>query len=300
MQNLPTELTIRGRSFSNKELNQIQTLTQEHFFQGRTFISKVICETLEWRQPNGWLKDRACRDVLRTLEKLGLINLPESKILRKVGLQEKISSKKDVKALKPLSTNLVTSFPQSVCLKLAKGNSEEKLWNYFVDTYHYLGHKVVVGRCLKYLVEADSIILGAISFSSSAWHLAPRNALLSQFIDKIHIRDAVINNSRFLVLPHVQVPNLASHILSIAVRQVYHDWHNYYSIEPLIIETFVEPNRFHGTCYKAANWIQIGTTKGFKKSGASYQYQQSPKQIFIYPLRKGLRKQIEGAIKHTK
>ncbi|WP_081752637.1 Druantia anti-phage system protein DruA [Kallotenue papyrolyticum] len=291
-QELPDAIIIRGRSFNKHELRIIQRLVRKHFDQGRTFISKRVCETLNWRQPNGWLKDRACRDVLRQLEELNIVVLPDSKVKTHrsdPNFARQTYSKPTI--ISELPTPII-EYPTTLSLQLAKGNSAEQVWNRVVDTHHYLGHKVVVGRCLKYLIKADGELVAAICFSSSAWHLAARNKLLTKFIKEEEIRDLVINNSRFMILPHVRVPNLASKILALATRQVVNDWTDYYSVTPQFVETFVDSDRFPGTCYKAANWLEIGMTKGYAKKGASYHNSQRPKQIYIYGLTKTLRKQL--------
>lgn len=275
--------------FSRKELRLIERLVRKHYSEGRTAISIAICEKLNWRQPNGWLKDRACRDVLRTLERQKLVKLPKSKSKHKAK-QKLISPEVCIPTLQELRP--ITKYPQEIQLELAKGNNAETKWNKLVNQYHYLGHKVVVGRCLKYLVYADNELVGAICFSSASWSLSSRALFLDGIVDLNKVHDCVINNSRFLILPNIQIPNLASTVLSIATKRVVEDWREYYSLEPLIVETFVEPSRFYGTCYKAANWLEIGTTKGYAKKGNTYNYKQEPKQIFVYGLNKLIRKKI--------
>jgi len=188
----------------------------------------------------------------------------------------------------------VVKMPTNLELELAKGNAAELLWNTLVQKYHYLGHKVQVGRCLKYLVRGDGQLVAAISFSSPAWRVSVRDELLRLLglADAKRARDVVINNSRFLILPTVQAPHLASRILAAAARQVIVDWAWYYSIEPLIAETFVEPERFEGTCYRAANWLQIGVTKGYAKVGASHHNSQQPKMMFVYGLTRSCRRNL--------
>ncbi|MCC7165018.1 MAG: DUF4338 domain-containing protein [Anaerolineae bacterium] len=297
-QKFPKQLTLRSRTFSQEELLLICRLVKKHFDKGRTCISMVICEELEWRQPNGWLKDRACRDVLRRLEEKGIVQLPPSMVKR----ERKAGGRNNSKKTRNLELILspVTGYPKSLDFELAKGDRAELLWNSLVDTYHYLGHKVSVGRCLKYLIRADGVLVGAISFSSASWHLASRNKLLEKFMDLTQIRDLVINNSRFLILPNVVVPNLASTVLSLATKKVVVDWTNYYSITPQIVETFVDSEKFLGTCYRAANWLEIGETKGYAKKGASFHNSQTSKQIFLYGLSKSVRKKLLNATKRER
>jgi hypothetical protein len=182
-------------------------------------------------------------------------------------------------------------------LEFAKGNAAEKTWNQLVEEHHYLGHQVVVGRCLKYLVKLDDKLVGAISFSSASWRLQTRDQLLGNLgWDQAEIRDRVINNSRFLILPTVKIPNLASGVLSIATRQVRQDWELYYGVRPYVVETFVQPSRFKGTCYQASNWIQVGITKGFAKRGATYRNSQEPKALFLHGLEPRIRTRLNRVI----
>lgn len=287
-------LTIRGRRFTYRGLRTIMRCVAQHYHEGRTRISEVICIRLGWRQPNGWLKDRACRDALRRLEKLRLIKLPG----RLDGDRTESDSRRvfnaDNHALPRGLLKPVTAMPENIELEFAKGNEAEPIWNALVDKYHYLGHRVQVGRCLKYLIRGDGQLLGAISFASPAWKLAIRDELMRQlgFPKEAKARDVVINNSRFLILPKVRVPHLASRVLAAATRKAAEDWRWFYSIEPLIAETFVEPRRFEGTCYRAANWIEIGTTSGYAKVGASHHNSQQPKTMFVYGLTREHRRRL--------
>ncbi len=289
-------MILRGREFSNSDIAIIRSCVSEYYNLGRTQISKIICEMLNWRQPNGWLKDRACREVLRILESKDEINLPPSKINKKNNAIriEKTDDKEKILSQFDLTTPIV-DFPDEIKFVFAKGNKHERVWNAIVDKYHYLGNQVAVGRAIKYLLLNDNKILGAISFSSASWHLIQRDILLGN-LGISQPRDYVINNSRFLILPNVKVKNLASCILSLATKQVTEDWSSYYSITPLIAETFVQPSLYDGTCYRAANWINIGTTKGYAKRGAYYHNSQEPKLIFLYGLTKNIRRDLSKMV----
>jgi hypothetical protein len=157
-----------------------------------------------------------------------------------------------------------------------------------------------VGRCIKYIVKRGDDIVAAISFSSAAWGLEQRNLLLSELgIPPWDIRDLVINNSRYLLLSEKGCVNLASRILALATSRVAIDWYNYYSIRPRIAETFVEPSRFEGTCYKAANWVMVGHTRGFKKVGSVHSNSQAPKLIFLYGLTSATRSRLRQLAART-
>ena len=288
-------LVLRGRRFTYRGLRTTMRCVAEHYSEGRTRISQVVCQRLSWRQPNGWLKDRACRDILRRLDELHIVKLPPRLTTPK---QEKMCPNSSGYArLSPEIVAPMLAMPKTIELEFAKGNAAERVWNALIETHHYLGHRVQVGRCLKYLVRGDGNLLGAISFSSPAWRLAVRDELLERMgIEGPSARDLVINNSRFCILPQVRVPHLASRVLACATRQVTVDWSQFYSIEPFLAETFVEPKLFEGTCYRAANWQEIGMTNGYGKIGASHHNSQQPKIIFVYGLTRACRRKLAEII----
>lgn len=291
-----TPIILRGRKFTATSIGAVKSCVEKYYEYGRTRISKEVCKRLNWKQPNGWLKDRACREVLKELEVMGVIKLPKSKSKRKTTNQKK-DAKDEPNFEKYIMDRSVTDIPENIEFILAKSNNEERIWNYLVERNHYLGHKVIVGRCLKYLVLTDNVVLGAIAYSSPAWHLGARNQILQKLgFAQDDIMNKVINNSRFLILPNVKVQNLASKILSLSINQIVVDWTWYYSIRPLVAETFVQPSRFYGTSYKAANWLEIGTTKGYAKSGMSYHNSQEPKAIYIYGLNKEIRSKLRKVV----
>lgn len=297
--NLPERglpLRIRGRLWGATELAVVAQVVEQYWKSGRTKISEEICERLDWRQPNGWLKDRACRDLLLRLDSLQVLKLPP-RLSDGGGTPPNPTRGPDHLSQYDLSSEILDV--PTFGLTLAKGNSWERVWNQAIDRFHYLGHRGGVGRCLKYLVTSEDDLLGAISFSSPAWMLKPRDrALASLGMTAAQIADYVINNNRFLILPHVRVRNLASRILGAATAQVVSDWNTYYALTPLVAETFVEPRRFNGTSYRAANWVHVGTSRGYLKKGGRHENSQKPKLVFLYGLqrryRRGLAKYYEA------
>lgn len=291
---ITTPITLRGRKFTASSIGAVKSCVKTYRKFGRTRISREVCIRLNWKQPNGWLKDRACRDALVQLENLGVIKLPKSKVKRKI--------KKENNNVEPglgqyVVASDVSEIPEVIEFVLAKSNKEEQIWNYLVEKYHYLGHKVIVGRALKYLIVSENVILGAIAYSSPAWSLGARNQILQKMgFTHDDIMNKVVNNSRFLILPTVKAKNLASKILSLSTAKIVTDWTLYYSITPLVAETFVQPSRYLGTSYKAANWLEIGITKGYAKSGMSYHNSQEPKKIYLYGLSKETRSELVKAI----
>lgn len=283
--------TIRGRYFPVHDLETIREIVISHFDKGRTRASIEICEKLDWRQPNGWLKDRACREVLRTLEQQGYISLPALK-------SNPIGNSHRGTVLSDFSGSIDSRELVSICfgdikVSQVKGTKEEALWNWLINEHHYLGFSVLVGRALKYIAWYKKQIIGAWSLSDCAWSLESRDSLLKQVgLNLMDVRSCVINNSRFLVMPWTKVPNLASSLLSLVARRAKTDWKAYYSVAPALIETFVETELFLGTCYKAANWMLIGKTRGYRKIGKAHQNSQTSKAVFVYPLSRKLRAQL--------
>lgn len=293
---ITTPITLRGRKFTASSLGAVKSCVKKYYKFGRTRISREICMRLNWKQPNGWLKDRACREALMQLETLGVIKLPKSKSKKKI-ITEKQNNKAEPNFGNYIVDASISEIPENIEFILAKSNREEQIWNYLVEKYHYLGHKVTVGRCLKYLIVSKGTILGAIAYSSPAWRLGTRNQILQELgFTPDDIMNKVINNSRFLILPAVKVKNLASKMLSLSIEKVVIDWTNYYSIEPLVAETFVQPSKFYGTSYKAANWLEVGITKGYAKQGMSYHNSQEPKKIYLYGLNKLMRSKLMRAV----
>ena len=282
------DVIIRGIHIGKKELDEINTLVQKHWQQGRTFISKAICQHWEWKQPNGWLKDRACRDMLLTLEKKGLIALPSTKRKNKQNKRKPQQQKYQIDT-SPCEGS-ITDY-NSLEFSMVRKSSREGLWNYLVATYHYLGNPVIVGSHLKYLVYLDGQIVACLGWGSAAWRVSSRDLFIGwdQQTRKRNLH-LLANNVRFLILPWVRIPHLASKIMAQNAKLLVKDWLEFYNVQLLLLETFVDLARFKGTCYKAANWIHVGDTAGNAKSGANYLYHGNSKAVFLYPVHKKFKK----------
>ena len=293
---LPERLWLRGRWFSQAELCRIRQIVTDHYDAGRTKASEAICEELDWRQPNGWLKDRACREVLLQMEKLQLLQLPPRRADAKGNATRVLTRKSFADSFeRPGCVERLN--PKAIKVVQVKGSSDEPLWNWLVATHHYLGFTVGVGRCLKYLVYQDAVPVAALAFATAAWAVGARDrALTSVGYSLSEIRDLLIGNVRFVIFPWASVPNLASCVLSASVRAVADDWKAFYSITPHAVETFVDTTRFAGTSYKAANWLAVGYTRGYMKSGGSHRNGQTRKAVLIYPLSTILRHTLSDYI----
>lgn len=273
---------FRGRKFSSEDIKMIRDEIEKHPHYSKTKISKLICEILNWRQINGSLKVMALREAMARMEKIGLLKLPAR---RKSGgyYRNIIWKTKTELAISEKEINEIDF--GNVDLKMVRWTEQEKLWNYLIDTYHYLGFCTPVGRYVKYIIYSKEDILGCIGFSDGVLKLNLRDKWLGWDIEQreknLHL---VINNNRFLILPFVRVQNLASKILSIAVREVVKDWESIYKYRPVLVETFVDVSKFTGTCYRASNWIYLGRTIGKGRRGMKYFIHNQPKDVFVYPL----------------
>ena len=167
------------------------------------------------------------------------------------------------------------------------GTAQSRLWNEYVARYHYLGYTPMSGAQLRYNVFAGDQLVACISFGASAWKLQARERFIGwQDTERKKNLQLVVNNARFLVLPWIQCKGLASKILALCARRLPTDWFKRYGYSPVLLETFVETQRHRGTCYKAANWINIGQTTGRGKKSISHLQLIPVKDIWMYPLRK--------------
>jgi len=228
--------------------------------------------------------------ALVRLETMGLLRLPKRLLDR--GGRPPLATLGAVHV--PLK---LSRMPASLKLQLVASAHESRLWNSLIAEYHYLGLATPVGRLIRYVIYGDDQLLGAISYTDCAWSLAGRDQLLAKVgLPVESLRDFLIANNRFLILPSVQVPNLASRILSTSTRQVCMDWASRFNRVPLVVETFVDPSRFEGTCYRAANWLSVGLTKGYCKSGGRHSNRHSPKLLFMRGLTAVVHRRLELAI----
>ena len=281
------KLILRGRPVTSQDLDLIRPLVHQYWERGRTFISKELCRIWNWHQPNGALKDMACRELLRRLEQTGLIHLPLQKnaIDRR---QRKLCPKVLAHETHPLTGRLKEFLP--VDLKMVRGSPKEALHNSLIHQYHYLGYRQIVGPSLKYIAYIKNRPIACLSWGAAAWKVACRD----QFIGwspcaRSKNLFSIVNNTRFLILPWVRIPHLASHLLSQNIKVLASDWYHWYHYSPVLLETFVDRERFSGTSYKAANWLGVGKTQGRGKNDRHHQKNLPVKEVFLYPLKKQFR-----------
>jgi len=274
-------LSIRGRIFTITDLEIIRDVINSPSFTNRAAIAREVCRSLNWYRPNGQLKDAACRYALLKLHQNNIIQLPPPR--RNPFVKSKIIFTACTDSKQPITDNAGKLKP--ICFQLVSDYKQLKLWKEYIERYHYLGYKVIVGPQLKYFVTSQRKILACIAFGGAAWSVKPRDSWIgwTNEIRKQNL-NLIIDNVRFLILPWIKSKNLASMILAKASQIVPQHWQQQYGYKPILMETFVDKERFDGACYKAANWIYLGDTKGRGKMDHLNQYPSSIKKILVYPL----------------
>ena len=281
------KLIIRGREIKPSDIEQIKAAVERFWDKGRKYISQELCKQWGWYQHNAALKEMACRELLLRLERLGYITLPPRK--------------REIDNSKPKTTRLPKNFTLPVlrgglkdfgqlALKMVRTRKEQLLLNGLLGAYHYLGYCHPVGGAVNYLAFLQDQPIACLSWGSAAWSVKERDQFIgwskSAREKNLH---SVVNNLRYLILPSVHIEHLASKLLAINIRRLSEDWQERYGHPLYLLETFVEEGRFRGTTYKAANWIEVGKTKGYSKRGRSSFLHGQIKRIFLYPLHKDFR-----------
>lgn len=274
-----------GRQVDAATLAEIKEVIESCSGLSRTELANTVCELWEWKRPRGGLKSVECRQFLEDLHSRGLIVLPEGRRGRPSGVKTRVQRSEWGEWQEVFFATLGEIRPLKICRVLTKGQRDE--WYELVDRYHYLGYRVPFGAQLRYFIESgEGKRLGCLQFSSPAWKMALRERFIgwNQGQREKNLQK-IINNSRFLILPWVRVKNLASAILAQACRVVAGDWEEQYGIRPVLVETLVDTSRYQGTCYQAANWHHVGSTRGRGRQDREHAcHGKSPKAIYVYPL----------------
>ncbi|PJA13897.1 MAG: hypothetical protein COX65_06385 [Elusimicrobia bacterium CG_4_10_14_0_2_um_filter_56_8] len=279
-----------GRLFTAKEIELITRLISGTTKPNRAQLSRLVCDELRWFRLDGRRKDMACRVAMLRMHRDGLISLPAPLKGNSNGrIRPKSTAACDPCALLEIPAG---DFGELRFLPVDTPHDSAR-WNELIERYHYLGYKPLPGAQLRYLVFGGEHLLAALGFGAAAWAVAPRDRFIGwtagQRRRNLHL---VINNARFLVLPWIKSPNLASRILGAAARRIAGDWQERYKYSPALLETFVEKERFRGTCYRAANWTLVGATLGRGKLDRYNKWSLPVKDIFLYPLVKDFRSKL--------
>jgi len=283
-------LRYRGRLITVAEVEFIRQLLAEHPGASRRALSQRLCAAWGWRQANGALRDVVCRGLLLQLDRAGQIALPAARWVARPGRKERPGPALEVEAT-PLRAELRAIRPLE--FHQVRRTPEEPLFHRLLERYHYLGYTQPVGEHLKYIVSAAGRPLACLAWSSAPRHLGARDRFIGWSAEarRKNIR-LIAYNTRFLLLPWVEVPHLASHLLSRMAVVLAQDWERIYHHPLYFLETFVDPARFRGTCYRAANWVVLGRTTGRGKDSQSKRPNRSIKEVLGYPLVRDFRARL--------
>jgi len=284
--------TFRNRTFSSSDVALVRQVISEHPDEGRCALSRRLCLAWNWTQPNGQPKDMICRGLLLDLERKGAIRLPPmKKIPFKNPFLDRSPPEKIEIDLSPIERPLRDLFPISI--RQVRRSPLDKLCNSLIEEHHYLGYSQPVGEHLKYMVLSGERPVACLVFSSAAWHLGPRDHFIGWTPAlREKNRHLLAYNTRFLIMPWVRVPHLASHLLAQCLKRLSKDWQTLYSHPVHWVETFVDSERFKGTCYQAANWIFLGKTTGRGKFDQTRKPNRSIKDVYGYPLVRQFRERL--------
>lgn len=286
-----TEFKYRGRIITDADLLYIRELIAKHPEASRRTLSKKLCEAWQWRQANGTLSDMVCRSLLVVLERAGAITLPPVKYVRHNPLANRARPAPLLIDTTPIGGELRALGPLE--FQLVRRTAEEPLFNSLLEQYHYLAYEQPVGENLKYLVWGQSRPIACLAWSSAPRHLGARDRYIgwSPEARRQNVR-FLAYNLRYLLMPWVSVKHLASRILGRMAARISRDWENVYGHPLYFLETFVDPERFRGTCYYAANWVWLGETTGRGKASNSRVPNRSIKHVLGYPLHPQFRERL--------
>lgn len=286
-------ILCQGRLLQQSDICWLRKVVQDHPDWSRHKITKHICTKWGWSTHAGQLKTFAARSMIDKLEQRDLLDLPPIRVSYRREALPPFPKGFTVPKQKAVEKSLKEIVPLSISIP-ARNSYDDNCVGYHLNRYHYLGFNRTVGENIKYLVrDLAGNDLACLLFGSAAWKTAPRDTFIgwNQETRKENI-NFITNNTRFLILPHVRVPHLGSHILGCIMRRIQQDWIDKYAHPIHMVETFVERNLFKGTCYKAANWRCIGQTKGRSRQDRYAQLSVPKKDILIYPLTKKFRQAL--------
>jgi hypothetical protein len=285
-------LVMQGRELKDEDIALIRSLLDEHPDWCRSRLSVELCDHWSWRNAQGRRKDMAARTLLLKLERAGLIILPPRRSPSQNGNRSRVAPPVPP-AAEPIHGTLCDLQPLTVSI-VTPGSEDLRLFNGLLAHYHYLGHRNTVGENIRYLVrDRQGRPVACLLFGSAAWKCADRDAFIGweRAIRERNLQ-RLTNNTRFLVLPWVVIPHLASHVLGLVIRRIRVDWQAKYGHPVHALETFVDCSRFKGTCYRAANWLRAGATQGRTRNDREHCIRAEVKDVYLYPLIKNFRESL--------
>ena len=298
MVRMELDIKYRGRIATTEDVDFINKLISDNPEASRWALSRKLCRQWNWVQPNGALRDMVCRGYMLALHRAGYIRLPPAR----KSFNAKIYHKKPQPV--QVDDSIIASTIKEIGpleIRQVRRSKSEPLFNGLIEQYHYLGYCQPVGEHLKFLVFAGSRPVACLSWSSAPRHIGCRDKFIGwpMQVRKQHLH-LIAYNSRFLILPWVRIRHLASHILARMTKMLPDQWHTMYRHPVYFVETFVDTERFKGTCYKAANWIYLGNTTGRGKDDQTNKPNRSIKAVWGYPLSKNFRNHLCGSLKNDR
>ncbi len=277
-----SQLIQCGREISIREIEEISETVATFWRLSREELLVTICEHLGWHSASGSPKANACLKLLERLESQGFLKVPSKQVSSRKGSRKPCLTERT--GLQPAIEGGIREVGR-VRLEVVRERQETELWNEYVNRYHYLGYKRPFGCFARYFVESERGRLGCLLFAGAAKSLGERDRWIG-WSASTRLRNLgwVVNNTRFVIFPWVKVKYLASHVLGQAIRRIRADWEERWSYRPVLVETFVDPQYYAGTCYRAANWQYVGMTTGEGLIRKGKSYTTSPKKIFVKPL----------------
>ena len=282
-------MLVCGQHFTDEIIRKINKTVESEPTISRRALSLRVCRWLNWTSPNGKLKEMSCRVALLKMHRRGVVELPEC--IAKPSFQPRTERPWSIEPISPVRCDLRELGGVELIRVGSRKSKTSRVWNTLMESFHYLGSGPLCGAQMRYLIKSLSYgWLGGFSFSGAAWRVGGRDRWIgwSDAARKKHL-GKVVCNSRFLILPQVQVPNLASHVLSLSAKRLSGDWFERYGFEPVLLETFVERDRFVGTCYRAANWEYVGSTCGRGRQDRDRMNSVPIKDVYLFPLKKDAR-----------
>jgi hypothetical protein len=277
-----SSITVQNRELTLADIHGMQALIAAHPDWSRYRLSREICKKWGWENGKGQIKDIACRSLMRKLDRSGHIQLPPCKVVSPNRYRHEPVSPVDHDC-SPIWESLAVLSPVR-CVRVDPATVP--LFEWLLATYHYLGYRQPVGENVTYMAfDRFNRPLACLLFGAAAWKCEARDRFIgwSQRAHRQHL-ELIANNHRFLILPWVEVPHLASHLLAMACRRLARDWQDRYGHRIVLVETFVQVDRFAGTCYRAANWIRLGMTKGRSRNDRFNAIKVPVKAVYCYRL----------------
>lgn len=285
-------MIYRGRRIRAEDIAFLRDLMARHPTASRHRLSRLVCEAWDWRQANGAPREMVCRGLMLWLHRAGHIELPPRKFTPPNPLAERRRPCTDIELdQSPIRGGLRELRPLE--FRQVRRSGEERLYNGLIERDHYLGYTQPVGEHLKYLVYGQGRPVACLGWSSAPWHMGPRDRFIgwSPAVRRCNLH-LLAYNTRFLILPWVEVPHLASHLLGQMARRLSRDWEVLYGHPIYYLETFVDRERFAGTSYRAANWRYLGKTTGRGIEDKAHRVTRSRKEVLGYGLGRDFRERL--------